>query len=383
MEPRLTPTFRRNSEAYLQGYKLIINQGGQGSGKTHGILDNFYLLSKFLPERNIFTIVSYALPHLKLGAIREFENICLSYGENLQRIHNKSDHFFRIGNSIIDYFGIRDNYSKVTGPRRNFLFINEINNRVTYDDYDQLNQRTENCTWVDYNPRSEFWLHDKLIPHFNHAFIKSTYRDNPYISKGELEKILWKKDKPEFANWWRVYGEGELGQYEGVIFPNWEYGDFDDTLPYGFGLDFGFHPDPDSLVKVAIDKKRKIIYAKECFYLSGLLPSVLSDNIGKHANRNNHIIADSADPRMIANLKTSFNIQGVKKTGTVAEWLRLIQDYKIIITNDSYNLAKELNNYIWMDNKAGIPVDAWNHLIDAIRYYFMNLNQLRPVTRAY
>ncbi|MBA7669255.1 hypothetical protein ES703_77384 [subsurface metagenome] len=322
------------------------------------------------------------MPHLKLGAIRDFEKILLSFGENPDNLHHKTDHYFRIGNSIIDYFGVRDNYSKVIGPRRDFLYLNEINNKITYDDFDQLNQRTEECTFVDYNPRSEFWLHEEVLPHFKHAFIKSTYKDNPQIPANEKKKILWKKDKPKFAEWWKVYGLGELGQFEGTIFTDWEFGDFDDTLSFSFGLDFGFHPSPDALTKVAIDKKHKIIYASECIYETGLLPSELSNKVGEHASRNNQIIADSADPRMIKNLQSKYNIQGVKKTGTLAEWIRLIQDYKLIITEGSHNLAKELNNYVWSDKKAGIPIDEWNHLIDGIRYVFMNQNQMRIPTKA-
>jgi len=381
---KTTNVFASNYEAYRFGsHDLVINQGGQGSSKTWSILQLFYILASASKKRLIFTICSYALPHLKLGAIRDFEKIIMGFGINPDTVHNKTDHFFRIGNSVIDYFGIRDNYSKVTGPRRDFLFINEVNNKVTYDDFDQLNQRTHKCTFVDYNPRSEFWIHDEVIPHFKHSFIKSTYLDNlDNLPKAELDKILWKKDKPKFANWWKVYGLGEVGQFEGMIFTDWEYGDFDDTLPHGFGLDFGFHPSPDAMVDVAIDKKRKIIYAKECIYETDLLPAELSDSIGEHVTRSNQIIADSADPRMIKNLQFGFNIRGVKKTGTIAEWIRLMQDYKIIITDDSHNLAKELNNYVWSDKKAGIPVDEWNHLIDGIRYRFMSQNQMRIPTRA-
>ena len=382
MQAKLSPVFRQISQAYLDGHDLIVLQGGQGSSKTWSTLQEFYLIAKYSPERFIFTICSYALPHLKLGAIRDFEKILLSFGENPDTIHNKSDHYFKVGNSLIDYFGIRDNYSKVTGPRRDFLFINEINNRITYDDFDQLNQRTHKCTIVDYNPRSEFWLHEEIFPHFKNAFIKSTYLDNPYIPDSELKKILWKKDKPKFANWWKIYGEGETGQYEGLIFTDWEFGDFDDTLSFNFGLDFGFYPSPDAMGKVAIDKKRKIIYASECIYETELLPSELSNKVGKYASRNNQIIADSADPRMIKNLQSKYNIQGVKKTGTIAEWIRLMQDYKLIVTEGSHNLAKELNNYVWSDKKAGIPIDEWNHLLDGIRYVFMKQNQMRIPTKA-
>jgi len=354
---RTTNVFASNYEAYrINKHNLIINQGGQGSSKTWSILQLFYILAIASKERKIFTICSYALPHLKLGAIRDFERILIAWGINPDSVHNKTDHYYRIGNSVIDYFGIRDNYSKVTGPRRDFLFINEVNNKVTYDDFDQLNQRTHRCTFVDYNPRSEFWIHDEVIPHFKHAFIKSTYLDNPDIPQSELDKILWKKDKPKFAAWWRVYGLGEIGQYEGLIFSDWENGEFDNTLPFAFGLDFGFTNDPDALVKVAINNKLKIIHAKECIYETGLQPAQLSEKIGEHVTRNNLIIADSEDPRLIATLQNDYNIYGVRKRGSVAEWIRLMQDYKIVITDDSHNLAKELNNYVWSDKKAGIPI---------------------------
>jgi len=342
------------------------------SSKTHSILDNIYLLAKNSPTRKIGTITSYALPHLKLGAIRDFESILESYGEPVDEIHNKSDHFFRVGKSIIDYFGIRDNYSKVHGPRRDWLFINEANNKLTYDDYDQMNQRTHDCTWVDYNPRREFWIHDTVIPNFKHAFIRSTFLDNPYLPESEVKKILMKKDKPGFENWWRIYGEGKLGKNEGVIFSNWDYGDFDQTLPHLYGLDFGFYPDPDALVKVAIDRKRKIIYASECFYESEQSMADLQDNVGKYAKSHELIIADCAEPRLIRELQARFNIRAVSKRETVVSWLRIMQEYKIIITEGSFNLAKELSSYIWDDQKAGIPVDEWNHQIDAVRYAFMH-----------
>ena len=382
MEQKITNVLRRNSEAYRAGYRLIINQGGQGSSKTYSVLQKYYNLAKHLQERRIFTVCSYALPHLKIGAIRDFENILKLAGEPVDQIHNKTDKYFRVGESIIEYFGIQD--AKAIGPRRDYLFVDEPNNRIEYKDFDHLMQRTHICTTVAYNPRNEFWLHDKVMPHFKHAFIKSTFLDNPYLPQGEIQNILAKKDKPEFENWWRVYALGEMGKFEGVIFPNWDHGEFNpDGLPYRFGLDFGFHPDPDSMVKVAIDKKQKIIYLDECFYKAGQLPSELSDSIGNHASRNDHIIADSADPRMIANLKLKYNIEGVKKTGFIVEWIRLMQDYRFIITEDSHNTAKEFNNYVWDDRKAGIPIDAWNHQIDPARYVFMAQNQVRPVTRAY
>jgi phage terminase large subunit len=209
------------------------------------------------------------------------------------------------------------------------------------------------------------------MPNFKHRFIHSTWRDNPYLSEIEKQKILAKYNKKGFENWVKVYGEGEIGYLEGQIFMNWTFGEFENTLPYGYGLDFGYHPDPDAMIRVAVDEKRKKIYLDEGFYNSGQSTSELKQSIVTTINKpTDLIIADCADPRMVRELK-GFNIHPVKKDGTVSEWLKILQDYELVITENSYNLQKELNNYIWSDSKAGIPVDAFNHLIDAARYYFM------------
>lgn len=384
MNPCLTDVFDRNLGAYQDGEALIINQGGQGSSKTYSILQLIYIILKHSKKPLIASVCSYALPHLKIGVIRDLYRILASFGENPAAIHNKTDHFFTIGNSTLEYFGIRDNPDKVTGPRRDLLFINEANNKVTYNDFDQLNQRTHLCTWIDFNPRSEFWVHDQVMPNFKHKFIKSTFRDNPWIPDSELNKILWKAGKPEFANWWKVYGEGEIGILEGQIFVNWEYGEFDSTLPYGYGLDFGYHPDPDAFIKTAINEKRKLIYLDEQFYKTNQSTDDLNKTVLSYiGNISDLIVAESANPRTITDLKKKggsirsmpLNIHPVKKDGTVSEWLKSLQDYKLIITENSFNLVKELNNYVWSDQKAGIPVDAFNHLIDAFRYYFMYQKQ--------
>ena len=179
-----------------------------------------------------------------------------------------------------------------------------------------------------------------------------------------------KKDKPGFENWWQVYGLGELGKLEGTILPNWRYGEFDTSLPHGFGLDFGYN-DPDVMVKVAIDQKKKVIYCDERIYKEGNSADQLRQLIAGHANRNDLIIADNADARMIAELKRYFNVHPAnKKTWTVAESLKMLQDYEIIITEGSHNLVRALNNYIWNDQKSGIPIGDYNHAIDAIRYIF-------------
>jgi phage terminase large subunit len=365
----LSPVFIKTLEAYQSGDHLIIQQGGQGSSKTYSILQLIYLIAK--KEKKRITIASYALPHLKQGAMADFEKILESFGENPGALKNVTESTYYIGNSSVEFFGIEGNVAKAHGPRRDILFINECNRKITYEIFDQLSSRTQGTVFLDFNPDQEFWLHEKVLPNFKHTLIKSNYLDNPWLPDNEVQNILMKKDKPGFENWWRVYGMGELGKLEGAIFMNWRYGEFDTSLPYGFGLDFGFN-DPDAMVKVAVSHKLKIIYIDEKIYKSGNSAEQLKLLMDAYCNRNDMIVADCADARMIAQLRRYFNIRPTnKKKWTVAEAIKVMQDYEIVITEGSYNLAKELNNYIWNDKKAGIPIDGFDHLIDAGRYYFL------------
>jgi len=376
MNPKLTNVFYRTGEALLKaldgtGPRLIISAGGQGSSKTFSTLQVIYNLLKSGNPYKV-TFCSYALPHLKQGVISDFDKILSSFGENLGEVKSQpAQPIYHIDNSEINCYGVEGNLAMAHGPRRDILFINECNRKISYEVFDQLFSRSK-ITFLDFNPTAEFWLHEKVIPNFPHVYIKSTFLDNPYLPENELANILMKKDKPEFKYWWQVYGLGELGKLEGAIFQNWRYGEFDKSLPYGYGLDFGFN-DPDSMVKVAIDKKRKIIYIQECLYKSGNSAEQLRLSVGTHVKTSDLIVADAADARMISELSRYYNIKAVNKAKwTVAEALKMMQDYELVITEDSHNLSKELSNYIWNDKKAGVPIDDFNHLIDAARYYFMN-----------
>ena len=182
-----------------------------------------------------------------------------------------------------------------------------------------------------------------------------------------------KEEKVGFENWWNVYGLGELCKLEGAILQNWKYGEFDNSIPYGFGCESGFN-ETDVLIKVAIDRKRKIIYCDQKIYNVGKSEEKLRLSIARHAVKSDLIVADCKDARMINKLKKYFNINPVNNEECkVSEALKIMQDYEIIITDKSYDLAKELNNYIWYDKKAGVPLGGFNHAIDAIRYLFQYL----------
>lgn len=382
MEVKLTNVFHRTGQALINamngtGPRLIINQGGQGSSKTFSTLQVIYnhLIGS---ERKKVTFCSYALPHLKKGVCSDFDSIITSFGENLGKVKSSpAQPLYRIHKSEIDCYGVEGNLALAHGPRRDLLFINECNRKIGYDVFDQLFSRSK-VTLVDFNPDAEFWLHEKVLPNFPHVLIKSNFMDNPYLPDSELQNILLKRDKPGFENWWKVYGLGELGSYEGVVFPNWRYaneGEFEESIisyPNGYGLDYGFHPDPDAMVMVAFDKRGKRLFVKEMIYKTNNGTEDLIDQIKSFYRPPDLIVAESASPRTNADLSKYYNLKPVQKTRTVAEWLREMQDYEIIITEDSDNMAKELRNYLYNDKKAGIPVDAFNHGIDALRYYFMN-----------
>lgn len=189
---------------------------------------------------------------------------------------------------------------------------------------------------------------------------------------GVLQQHLFNKSK---------YAQKIIGRWadvaDGVIFENWQEGEFDHSLPYCYGQDYGFTIDPDTLVKVAVDHKKKIIYAEEKYYGQNQLSTddLFTLNKSLIDKPNDLIVGDSAEPRLIEDLrKKGLNIKPTqKKPGIVTASILKIQEYKIIVTAESSNLKKELRNYSWNDKKAGIPKDKDNHLLDAFRYAFLEL----------
>ena len=202
----------------------------------------------------------------------------------------------------------------------------------------------------------------------NVCYIHSTYLDNiENLSTSFLERIKAIKLRNTKKYQHSIMG-GWLDKAEGVVFENWSIGEFNPNgLQTSCGMDFGFSVDPDSLTEIAIDKKQKKMYLKEHIYKNGLkshdLAQLVLDKVG-----NKLIIADSAEPRLIADLKhLGVNIRAVKK-GTIESGITRMQDYELIVSPDSVNIAKELNNYVYADKGSKLYVDNYNHAIDGIRY---------------
>jgi len=229
------------------------------------------------------------------------------------------------------------------------------------------------------NPTTkEHWIHKHFFEDrgvqggFNGVVDNVCYIHTSYLDCIDFvpDEILADFDRMKLNNPVRydhVVLGGWLNRAEGVVYDNWRYGEFDDSLPYIYGMDFGFSVDPTALVKIAIDDKRNIIYAKEELCETGLTTNDISLRLQRIA-KTDLIIADSAEPRLIKEIRQrGFNIRPcVKGPDSIRAGIKKIQEYELVV--DGVNLGKELNNYVWSDKKSDTPIDAYNHILDSLRY---------------
>ena len=351
--------------------RIRIVQGGTSSSKTFSILPLLINYATTHPNSEI-SIVSESVPHLKRGVIRDFKKIMQWTGNWKEEQYNRSSMTYNFVNgSFIEYFSV-DNPSKLRGARRHILFVNECNN-VDFESYQQLAIRTSKFIYLDFNPTGEFWVNTELENEQDTQKVILTYLDNEAAPKAAVDEILKAKAKAEtgnkfWINWYNVYGLGLQGKLSGAIYENWELGKFQTIGKTVLGQDFGFSNDPSTLLKTNIDKKNKIIYVEECFYLTKLTATQLGDLNAKHAGKD-LIVADSADPRLIDSLKQYCNIvPAIKGQGSIVYGIAMIQDYKLVIDPESKNLINELKNYVWLEKKSQTPISKFDHLLDALRY---------------
>lgn len=354
--------------------RWVLLQGGTRSGKTYSTLQYIIWLCKKHPNAGMeIDIVRNTFKALKSTAWKDMQDLLEVYNIYDVRDHNRTDHIYKLFGNTINYYGA-DDPDKVHGRKRDIIFLNEAN-QIDEDTIDQLAPRTKYRIIADYNPAigDGHWL-DKYIEKFPPLI--TTYKDNPFLSKEQVDDIESKKDKPY---WWAVYGTGHRAKREGVIF-DYEVDGFDTSLPYYYGLDFGYRNDPDACVRVAIDEKRQILYCHEEFYEYG--NSVNEIGAFVKSLPKGSFVADSAEARLIDHLiqKSGRAIRKVKKgAGSVLSGIRLMENYKIVITPSSKNLRTELNNYSWSTKTQDTPIDDFNHLIDGIRYV-VNTYSSRQVT---
>jgi phage terminase large subunit len=356
----------------IENQRITLLQGGTRSGKTYSTI--LFLIDYCLLYSGMeVDIVRDTFTALKSTAWKDFKDVLMSCNLYNEKYHNKTDHQYELNGNIISYYGA-DTPDKIHGRSRDILWVNEAH-QFPAETIDQLFPRTRHKIIADYNPALglEHWL-DTYIDQYPPCI--TTYKDNPHLTEAQIQDIESRKGN---QYWWQVYGSGQRANREGAIFINWTTGEFDNSLPYCYGQDYGFSVDPTTLVKVAVDNKLKIIYAEELLYSQAGMgtDAIFEANKRLIHKPNDLIIADSAEPRLIDELsRKSLNIRGaVKGQGSVTAGITQMQDYKIVITPQSTNLKKELSNYCWSDKRAGIPIDDYNHLIDPIRYSLQSMTR--------
>jgi len=349
--------------------RFTLLQGGTRSGKTFSVIYYIIWLCQNYSGLEI-DICRKEYAALKATVWKDFKEVLFKHNLYDPANHHKTDKIYNLNGNIINYYGA-DDPAKIHGRKRQILWLNEAD-QFDEETIDQLFPRTTHRIIMDYNPAmpTVHWLDDYIR---DFPVVVTTYKDNPHLTKSQVLDIERKKNN---AYWWSVYGTGQRTKPTGVIFNEWEKAPFDDSLPFIYGMDFGYVNDPTTLVKIAVGKHK--IYTKEMLYETGLSTDNISDVLeSRDISKNDLIVADNAEPRLIAELQSKgWNVVPCTKgRDSVRLGLVKMMDYTIVSTEDCHNMHKELNNYIWNDKKSNTPIDDWNHLIDATRYAFDELVQ--------
>jgi phage terminase large subunit len=345
--------------------RITVMQGGSRSGKTYNIL--IWFIVKLLNERNkTLTVVRQSLPSIKGSVLRDFVDILLRLNIYSEDNHNKTEQIYHLNGNTIEFVSA-DQPQKIRGRRRDYLFANEAN-ELSYESWMQLIMRTEGKTVIDYNPSDiNSWIYDHVIPRDDADFYITTFRDNPFLPAelvAELERL-----KEADENYWRIYGLGERGMSQDLIYTHWKT---TENIPDGevaYGLDFGFN-NPSALVRVTFHDSKA--YVEEVIYEQRLTTSDLVEKLKQIGiNSYDEIFADSAEPKTIQEIsKHGFNIKPANKD--VREGIRCIKGMPLIFHQDSVNLLKEAKNYRWKTDRNGMkldePVKFNDHALDAMRY---------------
>jgi phage terminase large subunit len=360
-------------------------QGGSSASKTYSIL----AVEIDHCTKNPYTetsVVAESIPHLKRGAMRDFMKIMTVTGRFNAARWNATDFRYKFANgSYIEFFSADDD-SKLRGARRDRLYMNEANN-LSFHAYTELAARTKQSVILDWNPVNEFWFHSELMHDEDVDFLILTYKDNeacPKSARDFIEKARVKAETSEYwANWYKVYGLGQVGTLQGAIYEDFEVVEGIDVSRAKFvalGLDWGFSNDPTALV--AIYRQGDCLLIQELLYSTGLTNQDIADKLRTLGiTRAWEIIADSAEPKSIEEIyRLGFNIKPAEKgPDSVRNGIDILKRFKLQVTKDSTNLIKELRSYTWATDKegknTGVPIDSFNHACDAMRY--VALNKLR------
>lgn len=379
-----SPVFDWNYESRA---RTKVNQGGSSSGKTFGILQ--VIFCRLTEKRRVATVVGETIPHLKKGALRDFQDTIL--GDNPWMNHyiasyNKTDRKFTFINGSILEFNSYQDAQDAKGARRDILYINEANG-VAWPIFEQLEMRTREEVFIDYNPTAEFWAHERVIPRQNAVTFYSNFTHNPFLDDVTREYLLSLKDTDYET--WLVYGLGKTGAIAELVH---EKITIVKKMPRylkrrGYGLDFGYRANPSALVECGLKNERDL-YIDERFYVHRMKTADMAITMKMIGiNRQKKIFADPADGRAIDDLSDRGwrMIGAVKGQDSVSYGIQLLNQYNLFVTERSLNLINEQKRYRHKTDKntgkiINDVVKAWNHGWDATRYYgVMNLKPIRKI----
>jgi phage terminase large subunit len=369
--------------------RYFIVTGGRGSSKSFSVTTFLLLLTN--ESNHVILFTRYTLVSAGISIIPEFIEKIELMGLESDFIITKDEIINKNTNSKIIFKGIKTSSGTQTANLKSLQGVTtwvldeaeELTDEDVFDKIDlSIRHKTkQNRVILILNPTTkEHFIYNKFfeskgieagstLVNADCTYIHTTYLDNiKNLSPSFLNQVEYIKQRRPEKYKHTILG-GWLDKAEGVIFNNWRIGEFVEASPSVYGQDFGFSNDPTTLVQTSVDKTNKKIYLKLHLYQAGLITSEII-NINKRIAGNSLIVADSAEPRLIREIKLSgVNIiEAVKGQGSVTHGISLLQDYDLIVDADSIDLHKELNNYCWLEKKSNTPIDNHNHAIDAIRY---------------
>ncbi len=364
MEIQVTKIFDKNFKALNSDKRFIINQGGSRSSKTYSLCQLIIVWCLQNPNK-VVSIVRKTFPALRATVMRDFFEVLKDLELYEKASHNMSENIYRFDNgSIVEFFSV-DDEQKIRGRKRDIGWCNEAN-ELWFDDFQQLNMRTESKLIFDYNPsESSGWLYE--LPEAESVLIKSTYKDNPFLPESIKRQIEDLKRTDEAL--YQIYALGEKAVSKSNIYTNWTFVQHRPSkfTQYVYGLDFGFNH-PTALIRVYWHEKD--IYIEPVVYESYLTTSDLIERFNSLGiDKSIDILADYSRPEIIAEMQIAgYNVNNANKV--VKKGIDNVKTFGVMCQDDP-RMKREYDNYKWKkigDTITDEPVKLFDDAMDAIRY---------------
>jgi len=364
MELKSTIIFQKNLEALKSPHRFIVNEGGSRSSKTYSLcqLVIVYCLQN---KGKVVSIIRKTFPALRATVLRDFTEILKGLGIYSVDAHNKSEQIYTFANgSMVEFFSV-DDEQKIRGRKRDIAWCNEAN-ELYFDDFTQLNMRTEHKLIFDYNPSdNSSWLYE--LPPEDTTLIRSTYKDNPFLPQSIRNQIEDLKRTDEAL--YQIYALGQKAVSKSNIYSNWTFMTHRPArfTQFVYGLDFGYNH-PTALMRVYWHERD--IFIEPVIYESYLTTTMLIDKMGTlNIEKEVTILADYSRPEIIAEMvNAGYDVINANKV--VKKGIDYVKTFGVYCL-DSKDVKREYDNYKWKkigDHITDEPVKLFDDAMDAVRY---------------